>query len=168
MIYFDNLPKIAGDQASCSGYLSKQFDETRMAIRLVILLFKSSFVQLLQTKGADEVLRVELAVHGGDAATRDGFLTAVTKRSSAGMVVHLTVRSPFVFKETAARKSLVTLLCALQTINQTKIQKPWLKQLVVLLRACEQALSWDAGSWAPVPTRIPRESLLAGYSSHHI
>ena len=42
-----------------------------MAIGFVVLLLEGALVQLLQAKGADKVLRMELSEHGGDAATSD-------------------------------------------------------------------------------------------------
>lgn len=40
-----------------------------MTVGFVILFFKRSFVELLEAEGADEVLWVELLVHGRDAPT---------------------------------------------------------------------------------------------------
>lgn len=56
--------------------LTEEFDEAAVTVRLVVLLFERAFVELLQAEGADEVFRVELLGHGGDAAARDGLLAA--------------------------------------------------------------------------------------------
>lgn len=47
-----------------------------MAVRFVVLFFEGSLVELLEAEGADEVLGVELAEHGRDAAPGDGLMAA--------------------------------------------------------------------------------------------
>ncbi len=56
--------------------LAEEFDEAGVAVRLVVLLLEGALVQLLQAECADEVLRVELLLHGGDAAACDGLAAA--------------------------------------------------------------------------------------------
>lgn len=53
--------------------LSEQFVKATMAIWLVVLLLERALVQLLETEGADEMLRMKFAEHGGYAATGDRF-----------------------------------------------------------------------------------------------
>lgn len=75
-----------------------------MTVRLFVLLFERSFVELLQAEGAREVLRVKLLGHGGDAAASDRLLAAGAERAAALVVVYLAVRLAVVFKETAVHK----------------------------------------------------------------
>lgn len=70
-----------------------------MAVRLVILLFECSLVELLQAEGTDKMLRVELAVHGSDAASCDRFATASTEGPTFGMIMGFTVRHSIVVKK---------------------------------------------------------------------
>lgn len=81
-----------------------------MAIWLVVLLFESSLVELLQTKCAHKVLWVEFTMHGGDASAGNGLLTAITQSTPPSMVVHFTVGSAIMLKETPTRECLVTFL----------------------------------------------------------
>ena len=46
-----------------------KFDEAVVTVWLVVAFFKRSLVELLQTERTDEVLGVELLVHGRNAAT---------------------------------------------------------------------------------------------------
>lgn len=87
-----------------------------MAVRLVVLLLEGAFVELLEAEGADEVLRVELLGHGGDAAARDGLLAAGAERAAALVVVHLAVRLPVVLEETAVHKGGEALLWSRDTV----------------------------------------------------
>lgn len=75
-----------------------------MTIRLVVLFFKSAFVELFEAEGADKVLGVELLGHGRDAASGDGFLAAGAERAAPLVVVNLAVRLPVVLEETAVHK----------------------------------------------------------------
>lgn len=75
-----------------------------MTVRLFVLLFERSFVELLQAEGAHKVLRVKLLGHGGDAAARDRLLAARAERAAALVVVNLTVRLAVVLEETAVHK----------------------------------------------------------------
>lgn len=53
--------------------LTEQLVEAAVAIGLVVLLLEGALVQLLQAEGAHKVFRVELAEHGRNATTGDGF-----------------------------------------------------------------------------------------------
>ena len=90
--------------------LAEQLDEARMTVRLLILLLERAFIELLQTEGADEVLRVELFVHGGDAAARDRLLAAGAQRAAFSVVVRLAVREAVVVVEACRTERHVTLL----------------------------------------------------------
>jgi hypothetical protein len=89
---------------------TKKLDKTRMTIWLVILFLKGAFVELLQAERTDKVLWVELTMHSCDAAPGDWFLTAVTKRSTLGMIVHFTVGAAVMIKKTSSREWLTTFL----------------------------------------------------------
>lgn len=84
--------------------LAEELEEAVLAVRLVVLLLEGALVELLETEGTDEVLRMELLRHGGDTAASNGFLAARAQRATPLMVVHLTVRLPVVFKEAAVDK----------------------------------------------------------------
>lgn len=56
--------------------LAEELQEAALAVRLVVLLFEGALVELLEAKGTDKVLGVELLGHGGDAAASDGLLAA--------------------------------------------------------------------------------------------
>lgn len=56
--------------------LAEEFDVTALAVRFVVLLFESAFVQLFKAKGANKMLRVKLLAHGCDTAAGYGLLTA--------------------------------------------------------------------------------------------
>lgn len=75
-----------------------------MTVGLVILLLESATVKSLQTIRASEVLRVELFVHGCDAATSDWLVTRGTQRSTLGVIVCLTVGEALMVVETARSK----------------------------------------------------------------
>lgn len=81
-----------------------------MTIWLVILFLKSTFVELLEAKCTHKVLRMKFTVHGSDASACDWLLTTEAQRASAGMIVHLAIRSAFMLKETSTRKSLMAFL----------------------------------------------------------
>lgn len=91
-------------------YLTEQFDKTPMTIRLVVLLFKRTLVKLFQAESANEMFRMEFAMHGSNTTTCDWFLTTVTQGSSPSVVMHLTVWHTFMLKETSILKWLMTLL----------------------------------------------------------
>ena len=71
-----------------------------------------ALVELALTEGADEVFRVELLVHGGDAAAGDGGVAWGTKRTALGVEVGLAVRHSLVVKETRRAKCWTTFLQA--------------------------------------------------------
>lgn len=75
-----------------------------MTVRLFVLLFERSFVELFQAEGAHKVLRVKLLGHGGDAAASDRLLAARAERAAVLMVVNLTVWLAVMFEETAVHK----------------------------------------------------------------
>jgi hypothetical protein len=77
-----------------------------MAIRLFAILLEGAFVELLEAEGADKVLGVEFAKHGGDTSSRDGFSASGTKRAFEGMEMGLAVRGSFMFKKVAISKWL--------------------------------------------------------------
>lgn len=81
-----------------------------MTVRLVILFLEGALVELFQAKGADEVLWVKLSMHGRDAAPSDWFLTAITKSTTLGMIVHFTVWAAVVIKKASSREGLTTFL----------------------------------------------------------
>ena len=91
-------------------FLSKQFDKTWMAVRFVVLFLEGTFVELLETERTHKVLRVKFTMHGSDATACDWLLTAVAQCASAGVIVHLTVRSAFMLKEASSWKSLMAFL----------------------------------------------------------
>lgn len=72
-----------------------------MTVGLPVLLFEGALVELLEAIVADEMLGVELALHGGDAATRNGLVAACAQRASHRVVVDLAVRHAVVVKEVA-------------------------------------------------------------------
>lgn len=84
--------------------LTEELQEAALAVGLVILLLEGALVELLETKGAHEMLRVELLGHGGDAAAGNGLLAARAQRAAPLVVVHLTVRLPVMLEEAAIDK----------------------------------------------------------------
>lgn len=81
-----------------------------MAIRFVVLFFKSAFVKLFQTESANEMLRMEFPEHGGDATARDGFVTTGAEGAAFQMIVGLAVRLTFVVKKGASDERLSAIL----------------------------------------------------------
>lgn len=84
--------------------LTEELDKAVLAVWLVILLLEGSFVKLLKAKGTDKVLGMELLPHSGDTTASDGLLAARTQRSTAFVIMNLTVWLPVVFKETPINK----------------------------------------------------------------
>lgn len=80
-----------------------------MAVGLVVLLFESSFVKLLQAERADKVFRMELAKHGCDAAASDGLVATSAQGASFGMVVRFTIWLTFVVIEATPVERLATI-----------------------------------------------------------
>lgn len=56
----------------------KQFVEALVAIRFAFVLFKSSFVQLLQTERANEMFRMKFFAHSRYTFTTDRFVATST------------------------------------------------------------------------------------------
>lgn len=91
-----------GDKADgATRRLAEELEEAVLTVRLVVLLLEGALVELLEAEGTDEVLRVELLGHGGDAAARDGLLAAGAQRAAPLVVVHLAVGLPVVLEEAA-------------------------------------------------------------------
>lgn len=88
-------------QTKGRGRLAEELEEAVLTVRLVVLLLEGALVELLEAKGTDEVLRMELLGHGGDAAAGDGLLAAGAQRAAPLMVVNLTVGLPIVLEEAA-------------------------------------------------------------------
>lgn len=88
-----------------------------MTIWLVVLFLECAFVELLQTERAHEMLWMELAEHGGDAAACDGFRAASTKRSTFGMIMRFTVRCTFMIEERTIVERLTAVLEQEETPN---------------------------------------------------
>lgn len=84
--------------------LAEELHEAALTVGLVILLLEGALVELLEAKGAHEMLGVELLGHGGDAAAGDGFLAARAQRAATLVVVHLTIWLPVVLEEAAIDK----------------------------------------------------------------
>jgi len=80
-----------------------------VAVGFVRLFFESAFVELFETEGADKVLGVKLAEHGGDATAGNGFLAGRTRRSTHLVVMGLAVGKTLVLEKVASNKRLVTL-----------------------------------------------------------
>ena len=92
------------------GRLAEELEEAVLAVRLVVLLLERALVELLEAEGADEVLRVELLGHGGDAAARDGLLAARAQGAPPLVVVRLAVGLPLVLEEAAVDERREALL----------------------------------------------------------
>jgi len=94
---------------ACAG-LPEQLLETRMAVRFLVLFFKSSLVELFQAKGAHEMLRVELLEHGCDATARDRLVASGAQRPALGVIVSLAVGLALVVEELATDERHTTVL----------------------------------------------------------
>ena len=68
---------------------------------------KPMSTDLLEAEGAEEVLRVELAEHGRDAAAGDGLVAAGAERAPHGVVVRLAVGQTVVLEEVATHEGLL-------------------------------------------------------------
>jgi hypothetical protein len=79
-----------------------------VTVRLFSLLLESSLVELLQAEGADEMLRVELPEHGGDAAAGNWFVAAGAQRAPESVEVGLAVRPVLVLEEVPLVEGLST------------------------------------------------------------
>ncbi len=78
-----------------------------MAIGLVTLLLEDALVELLEAKGADKVLNVVLAEHGGDALADDRLAARGAQRPALGVVVRLAVGHALVVVEGPANERLM-------------------------------------------------------------
>lgn len=87
--------------AGAGAGLAEELQEAALTVGLVVLLLEGALVELLEAKGAHEVLGVELLGHGGDAAASDGLLAAGAQRAATLVVVHLTIWLPVVLEEAA-------------------------------------------------------------------
>lgn len=81
-----------------------------MAVGLVAIFFKGSFVQLSLAECTDKVLRVELFVHGSDAPAGYWPVAAGAERPTGRVVVGLAVRKAFVIEEIASTERHLTVL----------------------------------------------------------
>jgi hypothetical protein len=79
-----------------------------MTVRLLSLLLESSLIELLQAEGADEMFRVELPEHGGDAATGNRFVAAGAQRAAESVEVGLAVGPVLVLEEVPLVEGLST------------------------------------------------------------
>lgn len=89
---------------------TKQFEEARVAVWLVLLLFEAAFTQGLQAKVTHKVVGVELGPHGCDAAAQDGLLAGVAHAPTGLVVVGLAQGFAFVLEEAAVGEGGVALL----------------------------------------------------------
>lgn len=85
---------------------AEELVEAPVAVGLVVLLLEGALVELLEAERADEVLRVELPEHGGDAATCNGLVASCAQRASLGVVMGLAVRHALVVEEGASVEGL--------------------------------------------------------------
>lgn len=84
--------------------LTEELDKAVLAIWLVILLLEGSFVELFKAEGTDKVLWMELLPHSSNTTASNWLLAARTQRSTAFMIMNLTVWLPIMFKETSIDK----------------------------------------------------------------
>jgi hypothetical protein len=89
--------------------LSKKLVETSVTIRFISFFFEHPFVQLFQTEGANEMLRVVLFKHGGYAPASYRFVTTGAQRPALGVIMRLAIGHTFVIVKRAADKRLVTI-----------------------------------------------------------
>lgn len=97
--------------------LAEQFEETRLAVWFVVLLFETSFAQRFQTEVANQVMRVELGAHGGDASAHDGLLARLAHAAPGLVVVNLTQWLTLVLEEAAVHERAETLLQGVTEVN---------------------------------------------------
>lgn len=83
---------------------------TGVAVRLPGLLLEHSLRELTQTESAHEMLGVEPATHGRDAAAGDGGATRGTQRPLPGVVVLRAQGTTVQLQETAIGEGLQTVL----------------------------------------------------------
>lgn len=94
----------------------KQFFKTLVAIWLVVLLFEGALVQRLEAEHADEMLRMKLARHRGDAPAHDRPLAGRAERTAPRVEVLLAVRQAVVIEEASGIKRRVAFLKSKQNI----------------------------------------------------
>lgn len=109
------------------NFLTEQFFEASMTIRLVVLLLKSSFIELFQAERAHEMLGMEFTKHGGDASTWKspknhsynfffflhtgyGFMASGTKWTSFRVVMSFAVRQSVMIEKWSPLERLPTVL----------------------------------------------------------
>lgn len=90
--------------------LTEKLVKASMAIRLIVLFFEGSLVELSQAEGANEVFRVEFPEHGCDAAARDGFVASGAERSPLAVIVGFAIWLPFMLEERAPVERLPAFL----------------------------------------------------------
>lgn len=73
-----------------------------MAVRLVVVLLESAFVELTSAERAGKVLRVKLLLHRRHAASGNWLLTRGAQCSTTRMVVLLAIAPSFVLVKGAA------------------------------------------------------------------
>lgn len=93
-----------------------------MTVGLALVLLEGALVELAQTEGALEVLRVELARHGRHAAARDRPVARGAQGPALLVVVRLAVRLALVVEEGAARERPLAVLQRLQRWRQCKLE----------------------------------------------
>lgn len=86
---------------------TKEFDETGVAVWLVLLLLEAAFAQRLQAEVTHKVVGVEFGPHGSDTAAQDWLLASLTHAATGLVVVGLTQRVALVFEEAAVHKGAV-------------------------------------------------------------
>lgn len=74
------------------------------------MLLEHPLAEHSQAEGADKVLRVELEVHGRDAAADDGLAAAPAQHALAGVVVQRAEGPAVQFQEAAAGEGLQAVL----------------------------------------------------------
>lgn len=97
--FIDKIIEISAPSITILSELPKQLVKAGVTIRFVVLFFKGAFIELPETKGANEVFWVELPEHGGDAAAGDGLVAAGAEGTSLSVVVSFTVWLPLVLEE---------------------------------------------------------------------
>lgn len=90
--------------------LTEELEKAVLAVRLVVLFFEGSFVELLEAEGTDKVFGVKFLAHSSDAASRDRLLAPRAERAAALVVMHLAVGLPVMLKEAAVDEGRETFL----------------------------------------------------------
>ncbi len=79
--------------------LIEKFSKTLVTIGLVLVLFKSPFVQLTEAETADEVLGMEFLAHRRYASPRNRLVASRTEAPPLLVVMGLAVGGPVVVEE---------------------------------------------------------------------